>query len=62
MTGAPNQTPIAPDTKQAHRRSPYATARRAREQSTRFKKLVAMSPAWEEAVRGAENNSCKIDA
>jgi hypothetical protein len=62
ITGAPNQTPIAPDTQQAMRRSPFATARRRREQSVRFKKLVAMSRAREEAARGAENNSGQIDA
>jgi len=50
MTGVFN--PDATDTKQAMRCSPFATARRRREQSVRFKKLVAMSRAREEAARG----------
>jgi hypothetical protein len=48
MTGAPNQTPIAPDTKQAVQRSPFACARRRREKSIRFRKMCEASRAWQE--------------
>jgi hypothetical protein len=51
MTGAGTLSPKAPDLKQTVARSPFATARRRREQSVQFKKLVAMSLAWE-AARG----------
>jgi hypothetical protein len=51
MTGMQTLTPKAPDTKQAVVRSPFACARRRREKSIRFKKLVALSLAWEEAVQ-----------
>jgi len=54
QTGAPDQTPIALDTKQAMRRSPFASAR--------IRKLCDMSLAWEEAARGAKNISSKADA
>ena len=54
MSGTFKQIPAAPDVKQTVARSPFACARRRREKSIRFKKLVAMSRAWQEA-KGAEN-------
>jgi len=49
MTGSGTLTPLAPDLKQTFLRSPFACARRRREKSFRFQKLVAMSRAWQEA-------------
>jgi hypothetical protein len=57
MTGTFN--PVAVDTKQAARRSPFACARRRREQSARFKKLVALSLAWQEAAPRQDNRNIK---
>ena len=41
-----SDAPIAPDTKQTTKRSPYATARRFREQSVHFRKMCEKSRAW----------------
>ena len=42
-----SDAPIAPDTKQTTKRSPYATARRSREQSVHFRKMCEKSRAWQ---------------
>jgi len=57
MTGTFNPKPLGPDVKQTVARSPFACARRKRETSIRFKKLVALSLAWEEAERGGPGGS-----
>jgi hypothetical protein len=57
MTGTFTPRPKAADLKQTVARSPFACSRRKREASVNFKKLVAMSLAWQEARRGAKNNS-----
>ena len=54
MSGTFKQIPLGPDLKQTVLRSPFACARRRREKSIRFQKLVAMSLAWQKA-KGAEN-------
>jgi hypothetical protein len=52
MTGTFKPKPLGPDLKQTVQRSPFACARRKRETSIRFKKLVALSLAYEEQRGG----------
>jgi hypothetical protein len=52
MTGHGTARPKGPDLKQTVQRSPFACARRKRETSVRFKKLVALSLAWQEGDAG----------
>lgn len=59
MTGAGTLSPKSPDVKQTVARSPFACARRKRETSIRFKKLVAMSLAYEEE-RGCETGAGRL--
>jgi len=57
MTGTGTLSPKAPDVKQTVARSPFACARRKREASVNFKKLVALSRAWQEVARGGPGGS-----